>query len=232
MIFRRRAVRKYDKSPLDSKTIQKIKDFLAAQKQLDGTHARFEFVTSAEVSDGKAPHYILAYAEKITAEYINVGYTLQSADLFIQSLGLGSVWLGMPSPKEKTAKENFCIMLGFGRTDEKERTSEAEFRRLPLSQISNEKNSIAAAARLAPSAINMQPWYLNFSESGLTVESHGRGLLKNLIRNMNKIDLGIVCRHIVLAAENEGRKIKSVIPTDDGKKFFVQILFDSEEKGI
>lgn len=225
-IFTRRSVRKYDKTPLGGETLQKIKDFLAEQKQLGGTNGRFEFVDADAVTDGKAPHYILAYAPKKTAEYVNIGYTLQAVDLFIQSKGLGSVWLGMPSPKDKEAKENYCIMLGFGKTDVPQRESQKDFSRLPLSDISNEPNPLAEAARLAPSAVNQQPWQLVFRDGGVTISYKGRGLLKGLLREKAKIDLGICARHITVAAEKEGKQTKSVTPKDDGKNISVEILFE------
>lgn len=225
-IFRRRSVRSYDKTPLDNETLQKIKDFLAGVPQLEGCSAEFQFVSADAVTDNKAPHYILAYAEKSTAEYINIGLVLQAVDLFVQSLGLGSLWLGMSSPKEKTDKDTYCIMLAFGKTDVPERTSEKDFNRLALFEISNNTSMIAEAARLAPSAVNQQPWQLILHDGGVTMQYKGRGLLKDILREKAKIDLGIAARHIVVAAEHGGKKIKTVTAKEDGKDFSVEIAFE------
>lgn len=225
-IFKRRSVRKYDKELLDEKTLDAIKNFVINTKQIEGCQASFKFVTSDIARKGKAPHYILAYCKNQPAEYINVGYILQNADLYIQSLGFGSCWLGMAKPDDANKSEDYCIMLAFGKTDVPQRIGVDDFKRLKISEMSNESNSIAEAARVAPSAVNTQPWKLNFEEGKVFVEYFGRGPLKAIIKKrMGKIDLGIVTRHIQVAIENEGKVVFKINVIEKDKNLYVEILY-------
>ena len=224
-IFKRRAVRKYDMTSLDEKVLNDICEFITGTKQIPGQNARFEIVSSDKVKGAAAPHYILSFCMPGDAAYANVGYVLEKADLYIQSQGLGSLWLGMGNPKEK--EDDFCIMLAFGKSDVPLRASEQEFNRLPLNEISNSDNKAAQTARLAPSACNSQPWKLFFENGRVTVRYFGRGLMKKILKaKMNKIDMGIMTRHIVTALENEGKGIKSITPKTSGKDFEIEIIYE------
>ncbi|MDR0850434.1 MAG: nitroreductase [Christensenellaceae bacterium] len=225
-IFIRRSVRKYNQTALDEKTLADIKNFLNNTKQIGGCEACFEFVESGTVGNGKAPHYILAYCKNEAAEYINVGYTLQNVDLYLQSKGLGSVWLGMAKPKDTGKREDYCIMLAFGKTNVPPRKGAGDFKRLKVSEISNENNAVAEAARLAPSAMNTQPYKLNFESGKITVEYFGRGIMKAIIKKrMGKIDMGIVMRHIQVALENQGKAVTNINIKKESKKLYVEILY-------
>ncbi|MDD4494914.1 MAG: nitroreductase family protein [Eubacteriales bacterium] len=159
-----------------------------------------------------------------TAAYINVGYVLEKADLYLQSIGLGSLWLGMAKPKEN--KQDFCIMLAFGHTSVPVRSSVEEFNRLPLAKISDNDLDIAKAARLAPSAVNSQPWKLHFQDGSVTIRYFGRGMMKLILKNrLNKIDLGICTRFVVEALKNEGKHIKAIIPKASGKELEIEVKY-------
>ncbi len=224
-IFKRRSVRKYDMTPLDEKTLDDIRAFIANTKQLPGQNARFEIVPEDKVKGASAPHYIMSFCNPGDAEYANVGYVLERADLYIQSLGLGSLWLGFGKQKEK--ESDFCIMLAFGQSTVPFRASAQEFNRLSIIEISNSDNSIVQAVRLAPSACNSQPWKLFFEDGHVTVRYFGRGLTQMLLKpKMSKIDMGIIMRHLVTTLEHEGREIKSITPKTSGKDFEIEIIYE------
>lgn len=223
-IFVRRSVRQYDPAPLDSETLNNIQSFLDETKQIDGQKARFKIVSNKEASINH-PHAILAYCDESTAAYINVGYVLEKADLYLQSIGLGSLWLGMAKPKDD--KQNFCIMLAFGRTSVPIRNSVEEFNRLPLSEVSDSDSVVAKTARLAPSAVNSQPWKLHFEDGSVTIRYSGRGMMKLILKNrLNKIDLGICTRLVVEALKNEGKHIKAIIPKATGKELEIEVKYE------
>lgn len=226
-MFTRRAVRKYDPTPLDENTLTGIKTYLNSIKQLDGQAARFEILTGDRVGDNSAPHYITAYCDENAAAYINVGYVLEKADLYLQSTGLGSLWLGMAKPKENN--QDFCIMLAFGRTYVPQRKSESEFNRLPLSEISDSDSDVAKAARLAPSAVNSQPWKLHVADGTVTIRYFGRGMMKLILKNrLNKIDLGICTRFVVEALRHEGKNIESIILKTTGKTPEIEVKYENK----
>ena len=222
-IFTRRAVRKYEPVPLDDKTLAEIQDFLNQAEQMQGQKATFEIVSADAVKGAQAPHYILAYCDANDAAYANVGYVLSKCDLYIQSIGLGSVFLGMAKPVQK--RDDYCIMLAFGKSGAPFRSGEKDFDRLPLAEICGTDNSITRAARLAPSAINSQPWKIDLNDGIIRVSYHGRGLTKMVLKKvMNKVDVGIVSRHIAVTLQNEGKEIISATPQISGKDFFVEII--------
>jgi nitroreductase len=222
-IFTRRSVRQYDKAPLDSAAVAKVREVLNNAKQLPGQNAKFEIITSDFLKRCPAPQAILAFANNGAIASLNIGYMLQGVDLYLQSIGLGSVWLG--SAKPASNPKDYRIMLAFGKTDVPVRTGERDFKRKAISEISNEDNAIANAARLAPSAVNFQPWKLHFTPGKVTVQSNSRGIGKLLMANFQKIDLGIVLKHIELAIEHEGKSITTITPREDGKTFSVEVSY-------
>jgi nitroreductase len=224
-IFVRRSVRKFDLNPLDSSTVETVTQFIADTPQLIGQSARFELVSADKVHGGAAaPHYILAYCEENDSAYANVGYVLQKVDLYLQSIGLGSVWLGMAKPNEPG--QGYCILLAFGKTDIPLRVSEKEFERLPVEKISDQVNTIAEAARLAPSAVNSQPWKLHFDKGKVVIQYFGRGAMKLMLRKkLSKIDLGIVTRHVEIALLQEGKTIQGISTHTNGKSFEMEVTY-------
>lgn len=225
-IFQRRAVRKYEPEPLTDNVLSDIKKHLSGLKQLDGQNAKFEVVSGCEIKNDKAPHYILAYCKNNAEAYINVGYCLQEMDLYIQSIGLGSLWLGTAKPKGEKENNDYCIMLAFGKTDVPFRKDIINFNRLEINKISNIDNNIAQAARLAPSAMNSQPWQLTFEEGKVLINYFGRGILKSILKKkFSKTDIGIITKHIELALIHNGKAIKDIKLKTSVKDFEVCVLY-------
>ena len=224
-IFARRSVRSYDMTTLSDGVLAEIQLFINNVKQLDGQHARLEIVAADRVNNNIAPHYVLAYCKADDIAYINVGYVLQNVDLYLQSSGYGSLWLGMAKPNAAD-KDNFCIMLAFGKTNLPLRRGVHEFKRLPIGEISDTDSNPAQAVRLSPSAMNSQPWKLDFAENSATIRYFGRGVSGIMLKKkLSKIDLGIATRHIEIALQNEGKTIKTIIPVVGRKDFSVKISY-------
>ena len=203
-IFVRRSVRRYNQKALNEGDLAGIRQFLDNAKQVPGQSARFEIVNADKFKGCAAPHAVLAFAEDGAAAALNIGYVLQGLDLYVQSGGLGSLWMGMAKPVEK--REDYRCLLAFGKTDVPFRAGDQDFKRKRVLEISNEDNAVARAARLAPSAANFQPWKLDFSPGKVTVRYNGQGIGKLLVGNLQMVDLGIVLKTIELALEHEGKK--------------------------
>lgn len=224
-IYTRRQVRKFNSTPLEKQTLKDVYKYVSEADQFAGQNAKFEVASAEAVSGGgSAPHYLLSYCEDNSAAYANVGYVLQKADLYIQSIGLGSGWFMGPKPINNS--ENFCIALAFGKTDIPMRKSPDEFKRLPVEKISPVDNAIVRAIRLAPSAMNSQPWKLELEEGKVIVKDFGRGVMRVMLRSkLNKIDIGIAVRHAAVALEKDGKKVTGIIPKASGKEFQVEISY-------
>ena len=103
MIEKRRSFRKYKDVPVDEKTLAKIRDFWENAKTLYpeiGIDAEFlgrEQVRS--LMKWLPPQVIAIYSESHEWDLENAGFLFQQVDLYIQSLGLGSCWVGLGRPK-------------------------------------------------------------------------------------------------------------------------------------
>lgn len=223
MMFRRRSVRSYDESPLDEDTLREILAMVNAIPQIPGEKADFRIITQKEMAAGPAPYYIAASCKDTNEAYANVGYVLEKADLRLQGQGYGTLWYGMKLPA--AAQEGDAIVLGFGRTSVPLR-GEDGFHRLPLQKISESDNPITQAVRLAPSAVNSQPWTVVCGDGSVTVKYTGRGLMKRALeKKLNKIDVGIAARFAVTVLEESGMTIRGIAPSTSGREFEIRIDF-------
>ncbi|MDR1736354.1 MAG: hypothetical protein LBR85_05745 [Oscillospiraceae bacterium] len=223
-VFVRRSVRQYDKSPLDAGVLAEIQSYAAAAKQLPGQSARFKTVDSSGLKGGIAPYAILAHSGGTDAELVNIGYTLQGVDLYLQSAGYGSVWCGMASPRE--GAPDFRILLGFGKTEVPLRGGEGDFKRKKLSDISDADNAVARAVRLAPSAVNFQPWKLSFESGKFTLRVNVHGIGRVLPGKLYLYDLGIALKHAELALQHENKTVAAFSFGGNGKDFMVEARYE------
>jgi nitroreductase len=69
---------------------------------------------------------------------------------------------------------------------------------------------IMEAVRMAPSAANTQPWRFEFDGSKVHVycEKPGNFLLKKLLGNINRVDVGIALSHVKIASRQIGLNIE------------------------
>ncbi|MDR1805807.1 MAG: hypothetical protein LBQ80_03430 [Clostridium sp.] len=221
-IFVRRSVRQYEPEPLSAQELEQIKAVLDEAPQLPGQSARFVFADAGELKGVAAPHAVLAYSSGDDAAMCNIGYTLQTLDLWLQGNGYGSLWMGMGKPLDKSA--DYRVLLAFGRSSVPLRKSVGEFKRKAVLEISNEDNAVANTARLAPSAMNFQPWKMHFDDGKLLCRLSPNGIFKLLPLKLQSIDLGIFLKTTVLALEHEGKSIDE-ITLRDGKSFAVGIKY-------
>ncbi|MBR0509859.1 MAG: hypothetical protein IJK40_09475 [Clostridia bacterium] len=225
ILSHRRSVRSYTDEKPDAALREEILQYLNGTTGIPGQTARFRIITAQEMGNDMAPYYVVASCEKADAAYANVGFVMEKLDLWLQDKGLGSLWYGMKLPKVSEADD--CIVMAFGFTEVPQRTEESSFKRLPLEKISDTDNAVARAVRLAPSAVNSQPWTLKFEENSLTLTLTGRGLLRlKLEKKLNKIDLGIALRFAVTALEHEGKRIAEIRPNTDGKAFSITVKYE------
>jgi hypothetical protein len=220
-IFTRRSVRQYDEAPLDGAVLSRVEEYLNGVQQMPGQSARLKIVGKDQLKGGTAPYAILAYSEASEAAQVNIGYTLQGIDLWLQSQGIGSVWCGMATPLEKNPE--YHILLGFGQTSVPPRNVESDFERKEIADISNEDNPIARAARLAPSAVNFQPWFLTFSDKQIVIKAKVRGFGRVLPGKLWLFDIGIALKHIELALAHEGKVVSGFTIKGRGKGMSVTV---------
>jgi len=164
------------------------------------------------------------------------GYSFERFVLFAQSLGLGTVWLGgtmnrsaFENAMDLCADEMMPCATPIGYPAKKMSVRETMMRkaikaeeRLPFETlffrgsfavplVKEQSEPISEAlelVRLAPSAVNKQPWRAVVTEN--TVHFYlkrSKGMGHDSKLDMQKIDMGIALCHFALAAENLGLTI-------------------------
>ena len=75
------------------------------------------------------------------------------------------------------------------------------FKRKSLADISDYADDRLKPAQMAPSAINMQPWFFKHTDDGFDVYQVKQNFLKRPIVKWNPIDVGIALAHMYVANE-------------------------------
>ena len=212
IIEKRKSIRRYDPKKLDSETLKKVKEQLEKLTPLySNIGYRVEIVDKTKRAFGiNAPHYLLFYSEEKKGAYENIGFIGQQMDLFFSENGLGSCWVGVAKPEDKkveeakkSEKEIYIICISFGKPAETLHRERKDFRRKPLSKMSQGDDPRLEAARLAPSGVNAQNWF--FSHEAGKIHCYCKktsGLKKLFLGKLALIDLGIAICHIAKESDD------------------------------
>jgi len=220
IIRKRKSVRKYDPTPLDSATLDKVRAEIEGLIPLyPGIRYSIEFVTKTKgLFNIKAPHYLVFGSEEKEGAPENIGFIGQQLDLYFSANGIGTCWLGAAKPGEKEASAlPYVICMAFGTPAEPLHRGVSRFKRKPLSAISEGADARLEAARLAPSAINAQNWY--FVAEGGKIHCYRKKanpLLGFMFNKMHCVDMGIALCHIAAESETFGFVKDAGVPEKKG----------------
>jgi len=197
MIYRRKSCRSFTNVPVDAALIEIIKAF-PMKPLYPEIKVHWEIVPRNQVKcicPWTTPQVITIYSEETEGWLENVGFLFQQMDLYLQSIGLGVCWLGMGRMNPKTATavtgKKFVIMLAFGHPKgDQTRHDVKAFRRKSLEQIADRADPQLEPARLAPSAVNSQPWYFTHDGDSIHVYCGCKG---------SRLDAGIALAHLYTA---------------------------------
>jgi nitroreductase len=220
-IFKRKSIRDYDPTPLDSNRLEEItKNLQTLKPLLAEVKTEFKIVSPNQVTRKlrlNAPHFIAAFSEVKDSYKVNVGYMLQQMDLYFSASGLGSCWLGIPQPTKEVTESTsleFIILMSFGSSKEPlYRTATSEFKRHSLRDITSigDADELLEPARLAPSAINLQNWYFTGNKNQIHAYSAKPNFLRSALGgSYYPVNMGIALCHLQLAAGHLGGKTKFV----------------------
>ena len=206
-IYKRKSVRNYNENNLSEESITKIKEFIDNCKVLNpNIKWKYDIVSSDEIKtimNWKAPHYIFIYSQEKENYYQNIGFIFQQVDLYLQSKGIGSCWIGAASPKEKEkyADYKYIISIAFGKSDDDIYRDIDNFKRNSMDKISDYNDERLEVARLAPSAMNSQPWYFTHNKDNTyNIYRKKQNFLKRkILANWNKVDVAIALAHLYIA---------------------------------
>jgi len=227
-IFKRKSIRNYDPTPLSQTLLNEITDNLHDLRPMaSNIKTEFKIISPDQVKRAmkKAPHYIAAFSEREDHYRANIGFMLQQMDLYFSANGLGSCWLGIPVPAKEVIESTnleYVILMSFGNSTETlHRTNVSEFKRKPLSEITDirDADEMLEPARLAPSAINRQNWYFTGTKNMIQAYSSKPSFLGNLLGGkFNPINVGIAVCHLQITAEHFGHKTGIVFEEEKDRK--------------
>ena len=207
MIFHRKSCRSFTNVPVEEATLDTVRAFRMAPLHPD-IRVHWEIVSRNQVKcicPWTTPELIAIYSEEAEGWLENIGFLFQQMDLYLQTLGLGVCWLGMGRMNPKTAADvngmRFVILLAFGHPKgDPLRHDRKGFKRKPMEKITDAADPRLEVARLAPSAVNSQPWY--FTHEGDTIHVH-------CSRKGSALDAGIALAHLYVANEETFRFFKA-----------------------
>lgn len=243
-IFRRKSVRKYKNDEIEDWILEKIKRFgedaisLRPEIRLKWKILKASDNNIKGMFQVKAPYYVALYSE-ISEDYRkNAGCLMEQLSLYLHTMGIGSCYQGSAKLKYDEEKELELVMImAFGRPAEPLERDRADFRRLEMKKLvkvhgtfGKVPKQLLEPARLAPSAMNLQPWRYVVTENRihLFVKKPGRiGYQKQL--DLNLFDAGIALAHMLITAEElwfdlEYQKLDSIMEKDFQSYLYVGSL--------
>lgn len=217
-IFSRKSIRHFKNEKLEWNVISDILEYANKLPMLiEGIAVEFKLVSNIEAKQGfhspfsvKAPYYLCISSEEKEDYLLNAGYLMQQMDLYIASKGLGACYM-ISSPGhglKSTMKYDYVVALAFGKTSSELYRESSEANRLPESELIVYKEEVTpdikqvlAAARLAPSAFNSQPWRFVVYKNRIHVFAKKNLLLAKALDYNKMIDMGVMMANLLLTAE-------------------------------
>lgn len=167
-------------------------------------------VSSKGMFRTKAPYLIVFRSEDGYEAYENAGYILEEIVLYLASKGIGSCYQGAARVEYETEYPELrqCMVVAFGYTESNPHRDAMDAQRKPLKNLCTlkcdydaELMTLLEAARLAPSALNSQPWRFVVYNNRIHVFARTDRVIDKYSNMMSAIDMGIVQCHLYLAAE-------------------------------
>lgn len=219
VMFSRRSIRHFLDEKIEWQTLDEILKYADSLPMLiEGIAVEYKLVSDIEKHQGfsgplsvRAPYYLCISSEKKEDYLLNAGYLMQQLNLYIESKGLGSCFVGNASPGralKAAMKYDYVTALAFGRTDRQLYRSSSDAKRYPENEIVVYKEEVPAdikdilsAARLAPSLYNIQPWRFVAYKNRIHVFAKKNFLIAKALDNNKMLDMGIMMANLLLAAE-------------------------------
>jgi nitroreductase len=216
----RQSVRKYIDKAIEPKVQEEIDKFISSIKVLNPDISVLPmFLTKEDITSSiTAPFFIAFYSENKEGYETNAGFILGQIELFLQTVGLGACFIGMGKPKANiVAPEGmeFVILLGYGYPDGKLYRDSDKFKRKDILKITNVDNEITQIARLTPSGMNLQPWYLSVNAHQIDVYKRSPLISPGFVKKMNLFDVGIVTLYLYLALNKEHKDVQFIKDNSD-----------------
>lgn len=217
-IYNRKSVRAYRQEKLSDKLLEQIEKYKGEIEALDSTiGCSLEVVDNTDGSQRlkglwkvHAPYYMVVCSEPREGFQRNAGYVAEQMVLYLTRKGVGTCYVGGCSLEGYSAPPGMqpVILVAMGMPDEKLYRDALLAKRLSLQELcifkedpGEEMRNILKAARLAPSAMNSQPWRFVVYNNRLHLFARREGWSAGLVPSFREFNLGILLSHLEIAAE-------------------------------
>lgn len=231
-IFKRKSTRQYSTEPLTDDEISTVEKIVESADRLKDTGLKVHIVRDGKVvhelfkgiisnyTKVIAPHYLVVTSDDVPGWRENSGYTVEQIVLELTRIGLATCWIGGHADREslKTTlgvdrSRVAGVFIAFGKPaveGDQYRKDPGDAKRKPLAQIVTGQpdetwTTILEAARIAPSAVNSQPWrfFIEPDRVDLCIVRLNP-VAQRLYGALTPVDAGIVLKHVVIAAAHLG----------------------------
>jgi nitroreductase len=216
MIYKRKAVKVYSKAAADilENDIDLIEAF-NVRPLINDIKVKVKILRKNEVNNKRSPYCIAFYSEEKPFHRENIGFIGQQIELELQSKGLGTCWWGMKKPKKeyKNTDGLSCIITMTAGHERKAGTRiyPGGFIRKKINEIivgNTDADSLIEVVRIAPSAVNLQPWLIEKTENKYSFYIRPpKGMMEKLIKDMRHIDMGIAMAHLYIKAQADALNV-------------------------
>ena len=226
MIYKRKSVRAFSKKPADilDNDIDLIKTF-ELTPLIDNIKVLIKVLKKSEVKNDRSNYCIAFYTEDKPLSLENIGFLGQQLELELQLKGLGTCWWGMKKPKKDYKKIDSmeCVItmtVGYPQKEES-RVYPDGFSRKPAKDImigNKESDKFIEAVRIAPSAVNLQPWLIEKINKQYDFYLRPpKTIIEKMIPDMRRIDMGIAMAHMFVQAKADNLNVSFKFEGKDTK---------------
>lgn len=217
----RKSCRKFSTEPLNAAKLQAMEAAIASFDLLyEDVKLSYRFVKRTKgMFNVLAPHYLLISGTGDVREQEAAGFLFEQLMLWFATQGIGAVWLGGSKDTSKQLSAFDIIPIAFGTPEVVIHREIAEFKRKTIEEITNDPlDNAMHAVRLAPSGINLQPWYFQRENNVINVyEQILKGPL-SLFYKLTAIDIGIALAHYAVALREKDIPFNFTRLNDDKSK--------------
>ncbi|MBQ8815632.1 MAG: nitroreductase family protein [Lachnospiraceae bacterium] len=218
-VFNRCSVRKYKMELIPADFFKKLNKFLEGLSPLypdiDWKFVLFNAMDDEGSTKGlfrvKAPYYLVCFTENDKNAWKQAGYLTEQVVLYLTAHGIGTCYQGGARAVLDEAPEGMGqrIVVAFGYPEGDLYRESGNAKRHNITDIcifkeepTAEMSRLLAAARLAPSSVNSQPWRFVVYRNRVHIFARDNLITKlPITREMRDVDMGIVLYHMALTAE-------------------------------
>lgn len=215
-IFRRKSVRRYKEEEIPEEILEKIRHYgahvvgIRKEVRIKWKVYRASDHNVKGMFQVKAPYYAALYSEVCEDCRIHAGCLMEQLVLWLHTMGIASCYQGGARLKHDEEEQmELMMILAFGYPSEALERSFVDFKRAELKKLvktnitpGKVQKKLLEAARLAPSALNQQPWRFVVTENRihLFIRRPGRMSYEKQL-NRNLFQAGIVLSHMLVTGE-------------------------------